>query len=859
MYQSKSLKKTARFVCIFLAMLFSFLVAPGLIGASAEETALPASYDISVQNAFPVIGDQDNFNSCVLWSTTYYQYTYQVAKLNGWNAKTDFSKVFSPIYVYYLLNRGYYKSGTVHEASYEILQEFGAVRYSEYNHDSNVDSLCPWASNKWFFVPDDNGNFDYEETVSALTTALQTRISSWSEKQFAPTTVTTPITPSDRSALNEMKTLIANDNVLSFSVGNGKTIEENSDLYTANNGEKYIKYLTQRGSGTGHALTIVGYNDTIWCDLDSDGIQDAFELGAFKIANSWGSDWGSNGFAWLPYDALNKVSYSTASSLRPSNRVGAIEDNKYYTITVANYTPELTVAVTISQNNRMGFKIGLERANYAGNVYCDTVYDGCDALGYISNDAQVPTDFNGNHNSPAYYDRVFVFDYSNPAYIEGNMSVYPYERDGRTVYDEDNAAVYGLVVEDLSATDGNTTVKKIEWKNSSGNVLKTVQPNATLNNSSNTYYVGEFVTSLSLDKDYGEIFVTERETLVATVNSNATQKKVIWTSSDPTIATVNSNGLVTPLKKGIVTITATAMDGSGKSASCYYAVREYYDAQLVFQRNQDSRRVELFFRADAKYVAANIHVGNRMISVLRNGNSYDNLNKHEEKDKVSVTFTQIIGSDDYIWNVTISLDQPTTISTFYSEKLWIELAESGGSNVVRTDEVSGCVFWDNHIKYGIAEGTKIAALIDQLDGNYGEYECYLFNAVTGEYERISYTANTNAGTGMVIVRRMAGKVLDAYYVVIYGDITGSGVIGDGLIDVADALRAMQHLSTNNKLVHALLTMAADANHDGVVTQADADLIMAHAAGIATINQTPAVAPVVPDDVRIEIENLEFDD
>jgi len=60
-------------------------------------------------------------------------------------------------------------------------------------------------------------------------------------------------------------------------------------------------------------------------------------------------------------------------------------------------------------------------------------------------------------------------------------------------------------------------------------------------------------------------------------------------------------------------------------------------------------------------------------------------------------------------------------------------------------------------------------------------------------------------------------------------------------------------------VHALLTMAADANHDGVVTQADADLIMAHAAGIATINQTPAVAPVVPDDVRIEIENLEFDD
>lgn len=804
-----------------------------------------------------MIGDQDNFNSCVLWSTTYYQYTYQVAKLNGWNAKTDFSKVFSPIYVYYLLNSGYYQRGTVHEASYEILQEFGAVRYSEYNHDSNVDSLCPWASNKWFFVPDDNGNFDYEETVSALTTALQTRISSWSEKQFAPTTVTTPITPSDRSALNEMKTLIANDNVLSFSVGNGKTIEENSDLYTANNGEKYIKYLTQRGSGTGHALTIVGYNDTIWCDLDSDGIQDAFELGAFKIANSWGSDWGSNGFAWLPYDALNKVSYSTAASLRPANRVGAIEDNKYYTITVANYTPELTVAVTISQNNRMGFKIGLERANYAGNVYCDTVYDGRDALGYISNDAQVPTDFNGNHNSPAYYDRVFVFDYSNPAYIEGDMSVYPYERDGRTVYDEDNAAVYGLVVEDLSATDGNTTVKKIEWKNSSGNVLKTVQPNATLNNSSNTYYVGEFVTSVTISPAGKIIYMDEKDQCTVTVNpASATQCKVIWTSDDPSIATVDSNGKVTPVSPGSVTITATAMDGSGKSASRVYSVKALYNANISCLRNQDSRMLRFTFIAKSDYLPKVINIGSRRFETI-DGTGMK-FSVENDFGSLKLTSAPISGSTDVLWTVEVSLVQATTITTFYSEKIQIMFSTLLGIDE-KSVAVGGCVFWDNHIKYGIAEGTKIAALIDQLDGNYGEYECYLFNAVTGEYERISYTANTNAGTGMVIVRRMAGKVLDAYYVVIYGDITGSGVIGDGFIDVADALRAMQHLSKTNEIINGLLFMAADANHDGVVTQADADLIMAHAAGTATINQTPAVAPVVPDGVFIDIEKLEFDD
>ena len=48
--------------------------------------------------------------------------------------------------------------------------------------------------------------------------------------------------------------------------------------------------------------------------------------------------------------------------------------------------------------------------------------------------------------------------------------------------------------------------------------------------------------------------------------SNANQN-VLWTSSNKLIATVSSDGLVTALKAGQVTITAQAADGSSKSAS----------------------------------------------------------------------------------------------------------------------------------------------------------------------------------------------------------------------------------------------------------------------------------------------------
>lgn len=58
-------------------------------------------------------------------------------------------------------------------------------------------------------------------------------------------------------------------------------------------------------SSSGHRMTIVGYDDSIYFDHNGDGVIQESEKGAFKIVNSWGTSYENNGFCWVSYDALN--------------------------------------------------------------------------------------------------------------------------------------------------------------------------------------------------------------------------------------------------------------------------------------------------------------------------------------------------------------------------------------------------------------------------------------------------------------------------------------------------------------------------------------------------------------------------
>lgn len=80
------------------------------------------------------------------------------------------------------------------------------------------------------------------------------------------------------------------------------------------------------------------------------------------------------------------------------------------------------------------------------------------------------------------------------------------------------------------------------------------------------------VTGVTLDKNTISLEEGETEQLTETVApSNATDKSVTWTSSNTSVATVDSNGLVTAVSAGSATITVKTNDGN-KTAACAVTV-----------------------------------------------------------------------------------------------------------------------------------------------------------------------------------------------------------------------------------------------------------------------------------------------
>jgi len=94
------------------------------------------------------------------------------------------------------------------------------------------------------------------------------------------------------------------------------------------------------------------------------------------------------------------------------------------------------------------------------------------------------------------------------------------------------------------------------------------------------------VSAITLSQSTATLKTGENVTLTTIVEpADATDASVTWSSSDESVATISSEGIVTAVAAGTATITATANDGSGVVGTCTVVVKapdtmEYVDLGL---------------------------------------------------------------------------------------------------------------------------------------------------------------------------------------------------------------------------------------------------------------------------------------
>lgn len=101
------------------------------------------------------------------------------------------------------------------------------------------------------------------------------------------------------------------------------------------------------------------------------------------------------------------------------------------------------------------------------------------------------------------------------------------------------------------------------------------------------------VSKINLSKTNTSLDVGKSTQIKATISpANATNKKIIWTSSDNKIATVDSNGKIKAQKSGTVTIKAKSSSNSNVVVSCIVKVRKNpFEEDIDVLSDEDYRTV----------------------------------------------------------------------------------------------------------------------------------------------------------------------------------------------------------------------------------------------------------------------------
>ncbi len=315
--------------------------------ATTGGTTLPSYADISKSKYFPAIGNQGKLGSCTFWAQVYYQFTYMMNR--EMDVATTPDNTFSPQWAYNVVAGPEEMIGPYYD-TYAFLHKQGAVFQTQVPYNQDASSFHPRA--------------DIWET------SINYRLKDF-YKLTGIGTIDNPITSPDDSDLIEIKTALANGEALacssySYSWGIGKL--KTNPAAPENNkyaGEEVI--LAQTGKEGSHRLCVVGYNDNIWSDINDNNKVDKGEMGALKLANSWGDTWANNGFIWVAYDSLNKVSCVENAPVH-EKREEAIGELAGISVMKKSEDAQLYLRYTLNTADRTQVKVNII-AEKDGSIY----------------------------------------------------------------------------------------------------------------------------------------------------------------------------------------------------------------------------------------------------------------------------------------------------------------------------------------------------------------------------------------------------------------------------------------------------------------------------------------------------------
>lgn len=219
-------------------------------------STLPTSY--SLKKYAPIPKSQGQYGTCVGWSTAYAGMTIlESISKNRTNKVSSTSNTFSPGFIYKQIknsNDSYCKFGSSIKDALTIIQTKGVCKYSDM-----TETNCP----------------------TYISPIIFTKASSYKITDFAKIF---SLFDSKDYKLKAVKKSLSENNPVIIGMNLPKS------FYKA----KGVWQPTESSNLTygGHAMCVIAYDDNKYG-------------GAFEIMNSWGTNWGNEGFIWIKYNDFN--------------------------------------------------------------------------------------------------------------------------------------------------------------------------------------------------------------------------------------------------------------------------------------------------------------------------------------------------------------------------------------------------------------------------------------------------------------------------------------------------------------------------------------------------------------------------